>query len=370
MTKSVFFLHSISLLATTLVAQSPPRPENINIAGTSFLDHDAPISGFDGRTFLKENIPYIDIPNSNIQEVYYYRWSSLQRHLRYTIEGTGYILTEFVQPVGYAKALNTIDAAAGHQIDEARWLRSAFFDDDYILAYTRGPGNTTQYTHWILDAMFRRSQVVGNAKYVTDQLSDMTRLWDYWDPVFDTTTGLYYFNPNFDAQEYSLTGYVVAPDGGQLQLDGPDTYRPSHNAYMVGNARAIANVASLAGQQAIADNFTQIADKLEQVMFKYLWDPSQNFFVDVVRPNNPNLTKITGREEVGLYPFRFNIGLSSEYANASAQTLFDPQGFLTKYGPTTLEVRNTYYAATKPSDYCCYWNGQSWPFSTAHTLKT
>ena len=129
-------------------AQFPPQPENIGINGTSFLDHEAPISHFWGRTFLKENIPFIDIPDETIQNVYYYRWSSIQRHLRYTVAGTGYILTEFVQPVSYAQAFGTIDAAAGHQIDEARWLRSKFYDDDYIQAYTRGPGNTTQYTHW------------------------------------------------------------------------------------------------------------------------------------------------------------------------------------------------------------------------------
>ena len=202
---------------TQRMSQSPLHLGNIGSSGTSFLDHVAPISGFLGQTFLKDNIPFIDIPDSNIQDVYYYRWSSLQRHLRYTVPGTGYIITEFMQPVGYAQALNTIDAAAGHQIDEARWLRSQVYDDDYILAYTRGPANSTQYTHWILDAMFRRSQVNGDTKYTTEQLSDMAKLWYYWDYTYDFAAGLYYYTPNWDAQEFSLPGYIVAPDGGQLQ---------------------------------------------------------------------------------------------------------------------------------------------------------
>ncbi|CZR50838.1 uncharacterized protein PAC_00712 [Phialocephala subalpina] len=365
-----WFLKSISLLFTVLVAAQPPQPISINITGTNFLDHDKPISSFWGQTFLKENIPYIDIPNSNIQDVYYYRWSSLQRHLRYTIVGTGYILTEFMKPPDYAEAFGTIDAAAGHQIDEARWLRSKFYNDDYIQAYTRGPGNSTQYTHWILDAMFRRSQVTGDSHYATEQLADMARLYEYWNPVYDSQAGLFYFTPNFDAQEYSLPGYIVAPGGGQLQLDGPNTYRPNHNAYMVANARAVAQVAVQAGDSATAATFTKKADQLEQAIYDRLWDPSQNFFVDVIMPNNPNLTKVMGREEVGFFPYRFGIGLTSQYANTSVQELFDPQGFLTAYGPTTLEVRNQYFTATKPSDYCCYWQGQSWPFSTAHTLKS
>ena len=352
----------------------PPLPESALKNSTSFLDQATPIKDFFGQTFLKQNIPFIDIPDKGIQDVYYYRWSSLQRHLRYTVAGTGYIITEFVQPVGYAGALNTIDAAAGHQIDEARWLRSNFYNDDYIQAYTRGPGNSTQYTHWILDAIKRRSDANGDKTYASGQLEQMVRLWGLWDYTFDKHAGLYYFTPIFDAQEYSLPGYVVAPHNGggsnQLQLDGPNTYRPSHNSYMVANARAIADIAGFTNSSAgIASTFTSTAKRLEEAMYKTLWDPAQKFFVDVIRSNNPRLEPVKGREEVGLYPFRFGIGLESKYTTA-IRSLFDPKGFLAKYGPTTLEIRNKYFAAEKPSDYCCFWNGQSWPFSTAHVLKS
>ncbi|KAH8814191.1 Six-hairpin glycosidase-like protein [Hyaloscypha sp. PMI_1271] len=369
---ATWVVRSLSLLNLTTrnVSQAPLQSVSITSHSTSFLDHVTPIDGFFGQTFLRENIPFIDIPDSNIQEVYYYRWSALQRHLRYTVPGTGYIITEFMQPVGYAQALNTIDAAAGHQIDEARWLRSQIYDDDYILTYTRGPANSTQYTHWVLDAMFRRSQVSGDTKYTTDHLTDMARLWGYWDYTYDTEVGLYYFTPNWDAQEFSLPGYIVAPSGGDLQYNGPNTYRPNVNAYMVANSRAISLVATQAGDSKTASKFSKIADKLEHSIYKHLWDSDQNFFVDVIRPNNPELAKVQGREGVGLFPFRFGVGLDAKYANLSVQQLFDPQGFFATYGPTTLEQRNKYYAGTKPGGACCYWNGQSWPFSTSHVLKS
>ena len=70
-----------------------------------------------------------------------------------------------------------------------------------------------------------------------------------------------------------------------------------------------------------------------------------------------------------LYLSSTGIGLSSTYANPAIHTLFDPSGFLTEFGPPTLETRNQYFTATRPTTYCCYWQGQSWPFSTAHTLK-
>ena len=349
--------------------QGPPRPENINNNGTNILDHETPIKQYYGKTFLRENIPYVDIPDANIQNLYYYRWSTLQRHLRYTTAGTGYILTEFVQPVWYAKAFGTIDAAAGHQIDEARWLRSQFYSDDYIQVYTRGPGDSTQYSHWIQDAAYRKSQADGNTQILAYQLNDMIRMWNLWEYTKDQSSGLYYFQPVWDAQERSLPGYVHPDESASdPYYNGPDTYRPSVNAYMVANARAIVNVASQAGKTDIATNFTNIANTLEDAMMTHLWDPVQEFFVDVIRPDNPNLDKIDGREEVGLYPFRFGIGLDKQYAVPSIEQLFDTQGFYAPYGPTTLEIRNQYYTDEVPG--CCWWQGQSWPFSTAHVLKS
>jgi hypothetical protein len=181
------------------IAQGPPLPNDHNIQGTSFLDQDGPIQGFFRKTFLKDNIPYIDIPDSNIQDVYYYRWSSLQRHLRYTTAGTGYIITEFVQPVSYAQAFGTINAAAGHQLEESQWLRSTFYNQDYTQVWTRGPGNSTQYTHWILEAAWAAANISGELGFFRSQLDGMVRMWHQWDYSFDADVGLYYFTPLWDA---------------------------------------------------------------------------------------------------------------------------------------------------------------------------
>ncbi|KAI0451399.1 Six-hairpin glycosidase [Xylaria acuta] len=361
-------------LAYTVLArhQLLSREDTSDVKGTSFLDHESPISGFLGRTFLRDNIPYIDIPDELIQDVYYYRWTSLQRNIRYVIAGTGYMCTEFVHPVGYAKAFGSIDAAAGHQIDESRWLRNTAFADDYIQLYTRGPADPLQYTQWILDATSRRAMVTGDSEFLATQLDDMVRVWHLWDPFFDSTVGLYYYQPVWDAQELSLPGFIADPNNMNFDLrkDGPDTYRPSHNAYMVANARAIARAAGIAHDGLTESQFSKIADDLETAIYDRLWAPEQEFFMDVIRPNNPNLTRLTGREQVGLFPYRFGIGLNESYAQPALDSMFDPEGFFSPYGPTTLEIRDPWFAATKPTDYCCWWNGMSWPYSTGHTLKS
>ncbi|KAH6666556.1 hypothetical protein B0J14DRAFT_677796 [Halenospora varia] len=117
--------------------------------------------------------------------------------------------------------------------------------------------------------------------------------------------------------------------------------------------------------------FTNIANALEAAIYTCLWGPDPQFFTDVIRPNNTNLSPTPGREEVGLYPYRCNISLQNDknYTQAIKQ-LFDPQGFQVEYGPTTLEIRDQYFFGMKPTDYCCYWNSQSWPFSTTHTLMS
>lgn len=223
---------ALIVLATTVLARRQFLVPEIKaeVKGTSFLDHEKPIAGFFGKTFLRDNIPYIDIPDSLIQDVYYYRWTSLQRNIRYVTEGTGYMFTEFVHPVGYAKAFGTIDAAAGHQIDEARWLRNTAYADDYIQLYTRGPADPLQYTQWILDATNRRASVTGDSAFLSNQLDDLVRVWHLWDPFFDPAAGLYFYKPVWDAQELSLPGFIADPDGKNitLRLDGPETFRPSH----------------------------------------------------------------------------------------------------------------------------------------------
>ncbi|KAI1098053.1 Six-hairpin glycosidase-like protein [Jackrogersella minutella] len=360
------------LAYTVLVQKAPLRSEYGDIKGTRFLDHEKPISTFAGKTFLRHNIPFIDIPDPLIQDVYYYRWTSIQRNLRYIRPGTGYMCTEFVQPVGYAMAFGSIDAAAGHQIDESRWLRDTFYGDDYIQLYTRGPGDALQYTQWILDAASRRTMVTGDHHFLATQLDDMVRLWHEWDKVYDDTAGLYYYQPVWDAQELSLPGFVADPNGTDwtLRKDGPDTFRPSHNAYMVANARAISRAAVLAHDRVREIQFSRLADDLEEAMYTRMWAPEQQFFMDIIRPNNPNLTRLTGREQVGLFPYRFGIGLNKSYAQPAVDSMFDPEGFLATYGPTTLEIRDPWFMAVRPDDYCCYWNGMSWPYSTGHTLKS
>ncbi len=91
---------------------------------TNFVDKDSKLVGFAEKQWFRDNIPFVEVPDKNIEDVYYYRWASHKRHLRYIHPGIGYSVTEFVHDVGYGSKFGVINAAGGHQIYESRWLRN------------------------------------------------------------------------------------------------------------------------------------------------------------------------------------------------------------------------------------------------------
>ena len=65
-----------------------------------------------------------------MQTAYYYRWRAFRKHVKWT-DGDGWVMTEFLPYVSWAGRHNTIPAAAGHHITEARWLHDQAVGDDY-----------------------------------------------------------------------------------------------------------------------------------------------------------------------------------------------------------------------------------------------
>ncbi|KAK8256672.1 Six-hairpin glycosidase-like protein [Phyllosticta capitalensis] len=392
MKQSMLFCLFLAVLGS---AEDPVRPyplPDAHLETTSILDHSSYLAGFDDVQWYLDNIPFIDVPDQQLQDVYYYRASVIKRHLKYVHESHGFIFTEFIHPVSWASKFQTIPDSAGHHILESRWLRDTNYAKDLILAYTRGGTEALSgisYTHYVQRAILEHAQATGDAAFLTAQLSGMIASFNLWDIQLDNTTGLYHRTPLSDAQEYSLPGYLVGgPNGGPVQqwndaandystiFLGPETYRPSHNAYMIANARAIAEVARIAGNASLAQQWSTRAATLEQRMRDLLWDDELQFWIDVICGTN---TPAVGRQLIGYFPFRFDVFASvsnasspsaAEVRGLEAGLSADGEGFLTEFGPTTLEQRNPYYTALKNSTYCCVWNGQSWPFSTGVYLGT
>ena len=237
---------------------------------TDFLDHESYLDNLDDHQWYLDNIPFIDVPDKSIQDVYYYRTSVIKRHIKWAHEGHGWVVTEFIHPVSWASKFQTIPDSAPHHLVELRWLRDPNYVKDVIQLYTRAGAEAItgiSYTHYMHRASLEAAQAIGDVPFLVSQLDGLIETYNLWNTTRDSTTGLYHRNPLQDAQEYSLPGYLVGgPNGGPMQewndfgssltmnsgndYDtiwlGPETYRPSMNAYMVANAWAIGTVAGLA----------------------------------------------------------------------------------------------------------------------------
>lgn len=343
--------------------------------GTHFLDDASYLSGMDDPQWYEANIPFVDLPDATMQSVYYYRWRTYKEHLRYTDPADGWISTEFLDCCGYAAPYQAINAAAGHQITEGRWVRDQSYDDDYIRFWLTGPGagakpatddvnaDTSDWAHeysvWLATAAYQQAQVTGDFSRLRTLLPALVRQYRGWDKQFDASLGLYWSVPVWDAMEFSASSYASSDP-----YHGGAGYRPTLNSYQYGDAMAISEIAASAGDTALATEYAGRAAQLKAGMQKWLWDPSRHFYYTMARDNNPGHKLSDTREEIGYLPWMFGAAGSGD--TAAWSQLLDPQGFASAYGPTTAERRSPWFM--HEASGCCRWDGPSWPYATSQTL--
>jgi hypothetical protein len=379
----VIMIAALAVMTTTAQAgtggvdRDPAHPPYPPVGkGTAFLDHEGDLTGLPEREWYEANIPFVDLPDREIEETYYYRWRVYKEALKYTTPDSDYIVTEFLGPVGYAAPYGGIVAAAGHHVYEGRWLRDRRYLDDYLDYWLRGPGsgpkpkedfvnaNTDdwahQYSFWAADAVFARASVTGDFAFALRRLPELQRQWDRWTPQFDSDLGLYWQTPVWDAMEFTASSYQ-----SDDPYHGGDGFRPTINAYQYGDAVAIGRLARLTGDGRTAERYEARAAALRGALNARLWDPRHEFFKHMHRDDNPARALIDDREQIGFVPWYFHM---AEPGHAAAwRQLLDSQGFRAPFGPTTAERRSRWFMHDALVG-CCRWDGPSWPFATSQTM--
>ena len=346
--------------------------------GTHFLNDDALIAGFKEPGWYKANIPFLEVPDQQIQQTYYYRWRTWKEHVRESGPANGDILTEFFGAPGYSAPFGGIDAAAGHHIDEGRWIRDQQYVDSDLAYWLQGAGsgpkpatdflnaNTAdrahEYSFWAASAAYADAEVTGDWSFAKSLEGDLIRQYDGWKGQFNPQLGLYWQVPVWDATELTASSYETDPAD---PYHGGAGYRPTLNAYQYGDAEAIAAIAAKTGDQATARAFAQLATGLRSNMQKWLWDPARQFFYHMARDNNPSHQLVSAREEMGFVPWMFD--MPQPLDSVAWRQITDPQGFAAPYGPTTVERRSRWFMY-QASQGCCRWDGPSWPYETSQTL--
>lgn len=302
--------------------------------------------------FLRSNVPLLDCPDRDIERTYYFRWWTFRKHLKATPDG--FVLTEFLPPVGWAGKHNTISCAAGHHFREGRWLADRRYLDDYARFWFRKGGDPRRYSFPAADAVWAHYLVSGDRRPIADLLPDLIANYEAWEKHRRDPNGLFWQIDDRDGMEVSIGG-AACPHG--------QGYRATINSYLYGDARAIARMATLLGKPEVAARFEARAVELRRLVQERLWDRQANFFK--VLPRRAGAALVDVRELHGYTPWYF--GLPDADRSIAWKQLLDPNGFRAPFGPTTAERRHPKFALSYRG-HECQWNGPSWPYATAITL--
>ncbi|MBE0535621.1 MAG: hypothetical protein IH624_08115 [Phycisphaerae bacterium] len=295
--------------------------------------------------FLQDNIPLFECPDKDLERTYYFRWWTFRKHIKQTPDG--FVITEFLPPVEWAGKHNTINCPAGHHFYEGRWLRDSVYLDDYARFWFRKGGAPRSYSFWAADAFWAGYLVTGDKALVLDLLDDLVENYAQWEKSRLEPDGLFWQIDDRDGMEVSIGG------SGK---------RPTINAYMYGDAVAIARIAALAGRNDVAAAFQQKARHIKSLVHEKLWDSQAKFFKTLPR-NAAALVDV--RELHGYTPWYFNLP-DRGYEQAWKQ-IMDPDGFHAEHGLTSAEQRHPGFRLSYEG-HECQWNGPSWPFATSITL--
>ena len=183
--------------------------------------------------WYQEHIPFIDTPDKSLDEVYYYRWQLVTKHLRYVDAERGYIATEFNDTPFYAGAYGAIVAPAGQQLWEMQWLRDRRYAQDYIRTYLyNSRSRPYRYATWLVESARSLLAIHPDRSFLDEVVPELEKhVRHYEDSQFDKERGLYWSVPVWEATEHTIAGLRTAES-----YHGGDGYRPVLNSYMYANA--------------------------------------------------------------------------------------------------------------------------------------
>ena len=303
--------------------------------------------------WMTQNVPLFDCPDRGFEEMWYYRWWTLRKHIKQT--PVGYAMTEFLVNRSYADQYNLIASGVGHHIHESRWLRDSTYLDQIMNTWFKGNEGQpmkkiANYSSWIAHSLWGRYLVDGRKDWMVSMLPSLEWEYNHWETTHTREGGLYWQADVQDAMEETISG------GRKKKY-----LRPSINAYMYGNAMAIGNIAALAGETTKSKQYFDKAADLKEKVHTKLWNEQHAFFETHRIDSSANV-----REAIGYMPWYTNMAKDEAKYSIAWLQAGDPQGFSAPYGQTTAERRHPQFRTHGVGK--CEWDGAVWPFATSQTL--
>jgi len=372
-TISVAFIFPI-LIAIITGCKNPRKADNQILNKQQVLKKQG--NWWDNKdwAWYEKNIPFFDSPDSAINQMYYYRWELVTKHMVYGSPKTGYLFTEFMNRPFWSGRYGAISCPLGHQFYELRWLKNRRVVRDYARYWFETPGaEPRSYSNWYSDAMWGIYKVNHDKNFLKNVYPYMKKQYHgFVKEHYNYKYGLFMWNGARDGMEFNINSRLT-----KNQFSGGEGYRPTLNSYMYGGLRALSGATQILGDTSAAETYNRKAQKLKKRVEDELWDPDRQFFEHEFAFDKANGIKAYtktyesgkyagnshGREEIGYVPWQFELP-DSGYAEAW-KYLMDKDYFYSAYGPTTVEQNDPQFMV---SDNCCVWSGQSWPYATTQTL--
>jgi len=339
--------------------------------------------------WLQREIPLFDCPDPMFEEMYYYRWWTLRKHLIQT--PTGFAQTEFLVKRSYADQYNLIACAVSHHIMEARWLHNPAYALQEAITWLRGNDgkpmkNFHRFSSLLPFALLQNAKVTGDLDAIQPLSADLQTDMQWWDDnhlwcnvaanaklgkdeqgvtkPFAAGDSLYWQGDVQDGMEESISGGRYSQGKRMFHQNR----RPTINSYMYGNYAALATLLDTSPRAqpfSAGSKYALRAAHLKALVCEKLWDDTLQFFC--ARDKFDSLCQV--RELVGYLPWYTGLADddAARYAPAWLQ-LADTEGFLAPFGMTTAERRHPLFRRSWQGRPTCEWDGAIWPFATSQTL--
>ncbi len=276
--------------------------------------------------FLTEEAPLIDLPDKQLEKIYYFRWWTFRKHFKETPEG--HVMTEFLPPVKWAREYNTICCPASHHFREGRWLKDREGRmKEYLRFWLSGRESAFRYSGWLLAAAEDYFTLHPDREEMAALLEPMAPYLETAQQLHAHSSGRYWSNDNRDGMEYSLSGPGL---------------RPTVNSYICADTEALSRMAAACGRTELAEKYAAEAAALRKKIDALLWD--RDFYrtipcaqeEDLPGEGRPEVApEHCAREEVGYIPWHF--GLASEEKDGAWKYLRDENYNASPCGITTAE---------------------------------
>jgi hypothetical protein len=305
----------------------------------------------DYNAWFADRVPYFDAPDAGFKRMWYYRWWVVRFSMveMATPDLRGYAFYEgklgFDNPIGFAVPL---------QIKELTYLRDPAFavaqlDNSYRNQANNGavvdpPGSpywNETYSHWIAGAAAELHRV---HPFPPDTLRQLLPAM-----AADVRAWLTAYDADGDAlperDRPRVTGYDLDIlsywyfDGTRLELrsEPPSMERADFAAFVYANAIGVAELATAAGDTALAEEFRGQAARIRAATLDQLWDEQTHFFYPQRASDN---ARAPIREIHGFFPFTALLVPDEPRYTTGLAALIDPNDFWSRFPPVITSLQH------------------------------